>query len=64
MILAAQKVEHYEIATYGTLRTFAQNMGHTEVAELLERTLANEKMTDEALTEIAQDFVNSQAATE
>lgn len=64
LILAAQKVEHYEIATYGTLKTFARNMGHTEVAELLERTLANEKMTDEALTELAEDFVNSQAATE
>lgn len=64
LILAAQKVEHYEIATYGTLKTFARHMGHTEVAELLERTLTNEKMTDETLTEIAEDFVNSQAATE
>lgn len=64
LILAAQKVEHYEIATYGTLKTFARNMGHGEVASLLERTLSNERMTDETLTEIAEDFINSQAATE
>ncbi|WP_316841857.1 ferritin-like domain-containing protein [Pedobacter gandavensis] len=64
LILAAQKVEHYEIATYGTLRTFALNMGHTEVAELLQQTLDNEKETDAALTEIAEEFINEQAAAE
>lgn len=64
LILAAQKVEHYEIATYGTLVVFAQNMGHTDVAELLQYTLDNEKATDVALTEIAESFVNEQAATE
>ena len=64
LILAAQKVEHYEIATYGTLRTFAVNMGHTEVAELLQQTLDNEKETDVALTEIAEEFINEQAAAE
>jgi len=64
LILAAQKVEHYEIATYGTLKTFAQNMGHTEVAALLQQTLDNEKSTDVALTEIAESFVNEQAAAE
>jgi len=64
LILAAQKVEHYEIATYGTLVVFAQNMGHTEVAELLQFTLDNEKATDVALTEVAESFINEQAAAE
>ena len=64
LILAAQKVEHYEIATYGTLRTFAENMGHTDVQELLQQTLDNEKATDEALTEVAQGFVNEAAIQE
>ncbi len=64
LILAAQKVEHYEIATYGTLKTFAENMGHTDVADLLQQTLDNEKATDEALTTIAESFVNEQAASE
>lgn len=64
LILAAQKVEHYEIATYGTLVVFAQNMGHTDVAELLQFTLDNEKATDVALTEVAESFINEEAAAE
>lgn len=64
LILAAQKVEHYEIATYGTLVVFAQNMGRTDIAELLQSTLDNEKQTDVALTEIAVNAVNEQAAAE
>lgn len=64
LILAAQKVEHYEIATYGTLRVFAENMGHTNVVELLSQTLEEEKATDVALTQIAEGFVNEQAASE
>lgn len=64
LILAAQKVEHYEIATYGTLRTFAENMGHTAVQDLLQQTLDNEKATDVALTEIAAGFVNEAASQE
>ena len=64
LIIAAQKVEHYEIATYGSLRTFANVMGHTEVADLLAQTLENEKATDEALTVVAESFVNEQAAAE
>lgn len=64
LILAAQKVEHYEIATYGTLRVFAANMGHTDVEELLSQTLENEKATDVALTEVAEGFINEQAAAE
>ncbi len=64
LILAAQKVEHYEIATYGTLRTFASNMGHTDVEQLLQQTLDNEKATDVALTEVAESFVNEEAVQE
>lgn len=64
LILAAQKVEHYEIATYGTLVVFAQNMGHTDIAELLQFILDNEKATDVALTEIAVSSINEQAAAE
>lgn len=64
LILAAQKVEHYEIATYGTLRAFADSMGHTDVAALLGRTLENEKATDQALTALAESSINEQAAAE
>lgn len=64
LILAAQKVEHYEIATYGTLRAFAMCMKHKEVAQLLEQILEEEKNTDVALTEIAESFVNEQALME
>lgn len=64
LILAAQKVEHYEIATYGSLKTFAENMGHTDVVNLLTEILENEKATDVALTEVAEGFVNEQAAEE
>lgn len=56
MIAAAQKVEHYEIATYGTLSTWASTLGHEEVAALLEETLAEEKATDEKLTELAMQL--------
>ena len=64
LILAAQKAEHYEIATYGTLRVFAQTMGHNDIAELLSKILENEKMTDVALTKIAESFVNESAVAE
>ncbi|MEP7319881.1 MAG: ferritin-like domain-containing protein, partial [Panacibacter sp.] len=50
LVLAAQKVEHYEIATYGGLVTLAKTMGNDELAALLEETLAEEKETDELLT--------------
>ena len=63
MIAAAQKVEHYEIAAYGTLRTWANVLGHREIASMLEDTLEEEKETDQKLTGIAEGFVN-QAATE
>ncbi len=64
LILAAQKVEHYEIATYGTLRTFSEKMGHQEVTTLLDQTLKNEKDTDVALTKIAVKHINEKASEE
>ncbi len=62
MIAAAQKVEHYEIASYGTIRTWATMLGQDEVASLLEQTLEEEKETDLKLTELAEGFVNQAAA--
>ena len=59
LISAAQKVEHYEIASYGCLVTFAKLMGHTEAEELLAATLAEEKETDTLLTEIALSEANA-----
>ncbi|RZK41818.1 MAG: ferritin-like domain-containing protein [Pedobacter sp.] len=64
LILAAQKVEHYEIATYGTLAVFAKTMGRTDVADLLKQILENEKNTNISLTKIAEGFVNQEAASE
>ena len=62
MIASAQKVEHYEIASYGTLRTWANLLGKPEVAALLEETLEEEKDTDQNLTNIAENFINEAAA--
>jgi ferritin-like metal-binding protein YciE len=62
LIAAAQKVEHYEIASYGTARTFAQLLGHAEVANLLQETLDEEGETDHRLTDLAMSFVNEAAA--
>jgi len=53
IIAGAQKVEHYEIASYGSVRTWAQQMGHTRAAQLLEQTLNEEKAADKKLSEIA-----------
>jgi ferritin-like metal-binding protein YciE len=61
LIAAGQKVEHYEIATYGTLVQLASNMHLNEVASLLEETLKEEKEADAFLTEIAENNVNWQA---
>lgn len=61
LISAAQKVEHYEIATYGTLITWAQQLGFDEVADLLEETLDEEKATDEKLSDLAEDHINEEA---
>jgi ferritin-like metal-binding protein YciE len=61
LIGAAQRVEHYEIAGYGTARTLAQQLGQDEIAELLEETLDEEKETDEKLTELAESRINAEA---
>src|SRR5687768_12458334 len=61
LISAAQKVEHYEIASYGCLVTYAKLMGHTEAEQLLAETLAEEKDTDSLLTEIAMSEANTTA---
>src|SRR6476660_2036884 len=61
LLAAAQAVEHYEISRYGTLRTWAEELGLEDAASLLEETLEEEKATDEALTEIAESVVNQQA---
>lgn len=64
IISAAQKVEHYEIASYGTLRTFANTLGLDDAAQLLEEILEEEKAADEKLTEVAEHTVNMEAAAE
>lgn len=61
LIGAAQKVEHYEMAGYGTVRTLAQTLGHKEAAQLLEQTLREEEETDKKLTMIAKKYVNVRA---
>ena len=58
LICAAQKVEHYEIAAYGSLKTWARMLEENEAADLLEETLEEEKATDEKLTELAESTVN------
>ena len=62
LIAAAQKVEHYEIATYGTLCAWADQLGMTDVKTLLGQSLAEEKATDEKLTRLAESMVNAHAA--
>lgn len=64
LILGAQKAEHYEIATYGTLATIAKSMGHEELGNLLGEILEEEKQTDELLTSIAEDCINFEAIQE
>jgi len=62
LIAAAQKVEHYEIASYGTVRTYAKLLGEDDAAELLQETLNEEGETDEKLTVLAEEQINVQAA--
>ena len=64
LISAAQKVEHYEIASYGTLHSLAQVLGLKEAVKLLQETLDEEKETDKLLTGIAENFVNESALQE
>lgn len=64
IILGAQKVEHYEIATYGGLVQLALTLGYDRIADLLETTLEEEEQTDANLTDIAEQHVNFEAAVE
>ena len=61
IIAAAQKVEHYEIASYGTVRAFANMLGEEDAAELLQQTLDEEGEADKHLTELAEEIVNVEA---
>jgi Uncharacterized protein conserved in bacteria len=61
LLAAAQAVEHYEISRYGTMKTWAQELGLHDAVRLLDQTLLEEKKTDEALTEIAKTAVNQRA---
>lgn len=61
LIVSGNQVEHYEIAMYGSLVTFAQQLGYTEAAQLLQRTLEEEKAADAKLTQIAEQSVNRRA---
>lgn len=61
LIMAAQKVEHYEIASYGSLRTLAETCGMTDIAKLLDETLSEEKATDDKLTQLAEGEINQRA---
>jgi ferritin-like metal-binding protein YciE len=61
LIAAAQRVEHYEMASYGTVRTFAEHLKMTEAARLLQETLDEEESTDEKLTALAEGNINLQA---
>ena len=64
LIAGAQKVEHYEIASYGTLATLAGILGHEEAQDLLAQTLEEEKKADSLLSTIAEGFVNESALQE
>jgi ferritin-like metal-binding protein YciE len=63
LIAAAQKVEHYEIASYGTVRAWAEMLGEDDAADLLQQTLDEEGETDKKLTELAEEIVNVQASS-
>jgi ferritin-like metal-binding protein YciE len=63
LIAGAQRVEHYEMAVYGSLRTWANRIGNSQAVSLLEETLNEEKEADKTLTQIAEQTVNRQAAT-
>ena len=61
LIAAAQKIEHYEIASYGTVCTWARELGYSDMAETLQETLDEEKATNEKLTELAEQGINEEA---
>jgi ferritin-like metal-binding protein YciE len=62
LVAAAQSVEHYEISRYGTLKTWARELGMDDAVDLLEEILEEEKKTDQLLTELAEARVNQKAA--
>src|SRR6201995_4767862 len=62
LLAGAQAVEHYEISRYGTLKTWANQLGHKNAVKLIDQTLAEEKKTDEALSKLAVSAVNAEAA--
>ena len=62
LLAAAQAVEHYEISRYGTLKTWAEKLGHKDAVKLLDATLAEEKKTDEVLSKLAVAAINAEAA--
>ena len=64
LIAAAQRVEHYEMAGYGTVRTYAKLLGEDQAAKLLQQTLDEEGETDKKLTELAESNINLEAASE
>ncbi|MBN8930625.1 MAG: ferritin-like domain-containing protein, partial [Rhizobium pusense] len=61
LVSSAQAVEHYEIARYGTLKAWAEKLGHTKAVSLLDATLKEESKTDDALTALAKTSVNAAA---
>ena len=64
LLAAAQAVEHYEISRYGTLRTWAEELGLNDAVQLLQETLDEEEATDQALTKLAETVVNQEAQRE
>ena len=64
LLAVAQAVEHYEISRYGTLKAWAEELGHEAAAALLDETLEEEKNTDAALTELAESVINQGAEAE
>jgi ferritin-like metal-binding protein YciE len=63
LIASAQKVEHYEIAAYGCLRAYAELLGYSEAAQLLQQNLQEEEAADKKLNQLAEGGINEQAAT-
>jgi len=63
LVAAAQGIEHYEIAGYGTASAYARRLGHKDIDELLQQTLAEERGADTLLTELAESSINKQAAS-
>ena len=64
LIIAAQKVEHYEMACYGSMSTLARTMGRKDIAKILDKTLQEEKNTDLLLTQLAESNINQEASEE